>query len=142
MKFVKEITLVTAVLITSGCAGGLNSMEKREYAAFENDGVLIKEKDPSIGAVLGILPGFGSFYAREPGIGVANLLLWPYSVMWDPVSGYNGAMSINYDLTKHDIKKKKEKELSDLDDKLAIGEIDNSAYILTKRKINQKYDYQ
>ena len=142
MKFVKEITLILIVLTISGCAGGLNSMQKREYAAFEHEGVLIEEKSPTLGVVLGILPGFGSFYVREPGFGIANLLLWPASVLWDPVSGYDGAMSINYDITKHHIKKKKEKELAALDDQLTIGELDNSAYVLAKRKIEQKYDYQ
>ena len=117
-------------------------MQKREYAAFENDGTLIEEKSPTLGVVLGILPGFGSFYAREPGFGIANLLLWPASVLWDPISGYNGAKSINYDLTKHHMKKKKEKEITVLDDQLSVGEIDGSAYVLAKRKIEQKYDYQ
>ena len=142
MKAVKEIVLVMVVLISSGCASGLNSLQKREYAAFENERVLIEEKNPTLGVVLGILPGFGSFYVREPGPGVVNLLLWPASILWDPISGYDGAMSINYDITKHHLKRKKEKELSVLDDKLAIGEVDNTAYILSKRKIDQKYDYQ
>jgi len=142
MTLVKNIVLVMIVAISSGCASGLNSLQKREYAAFENDGVLIEEKSPTLGVVLGILPGFGSFYVREPAPGIANLLLWPLSVLWDPISGYDGAMSINYDMTRHHLKKKKEKEVSALDDKLAIGDIDNTTYTLAKRKIDQKFDYQ
>ncbi|MFT6926564.1 MAG: putative membrane protein [Psychromonas sp.] len=141
MKFVKPIILVTAVLVLSSCAAGLNTKQKREYAAFENEGVLIKKKDPTLGTFLGILPGFGSFYSQGPGMGITNLILWPFSVLWDPVNGYNGAMSINYNLTKHDIKMKKGKELSVLDDKFALGEINNSTYIFAQRKINRKYDY-
>ena len=58
MKLVKFAVLAFVVLITSGCAGGLNSIQEREYKAFENEGVLIEEKKPMVGAVLGILPGF------------------------------------------------------------------------------------
>ncbi|WVM93294.1 hypothetical protein ULG90_04575 [Halopseudomonas pachastrellae] len=32
-------------------------------------------------------------------------------------------------------------ELSALDDKLTVGEIDSAAYILSKREIEQKYDF-
>ena len=142
MKLVKEISLVFAVLISTGCASGLNSMQKREYAAFQYDGVLIEEKKPSVGVALGLLPGGGSFYVRAPGPGVVNLLFWPLSILWDPVSGYDGAMSINYDITKHHLKKEKGKELSALDEKLSLGEIDNKAYLLSKRGIDQKYDFE
>jgi len=141
MKFVRKITLLLVVLITSGCAGGLNSIQKREYAAFQHDGVLIEEKTPALGGVLGILPGFGSFYAREPVYGILNLLLWPASVLWDPISGYDGAMTINYDITKYHIKKVKEQEIIVLDDQLSIGEIDHTEYVLAKRKVEQKYNY-
>jgi len=63
-------------------------------------------------------------------------------VLWDPVSGYEGAMTINYDVTKYHIKKVKEQEIFALDDKLSIGEIDNTEYILAKRKVEQKYNYE
>lgn len=141
MHFLKKITLVLVVLTITGCAGGLNSMQKREYVAFQNDRVLIEEKSPSLGVALGILPGFGSFYVGEIGYGVINLLLWPASILWDPISGHNGAMAINYDITKHHMKKEKEKELSILEDKLTTGEMDNSSYVIAKRKVESKYDY-
>jgi len=140
-KLMKVCVVLVLVAVTSGCASGLNSMQKREYAAFEMDGVLVEEKNPSVGAALGILPGFGSFYAREPALGIANLLLWPISVLWDPVSGYDGAMVINYDLTKMQLKKKKQKELSALDLRLKTGEIDTADYMLSKSELDNKYDY-
>lgn len=37
------ITMASIVMIT-GCASGLNSIQEREYSAFERDGVLVKEK--------------------------------------------------------------------------------------------------
>lgn len=139
--FKKTLAAVSVVMIT-GCASGLNSLQEREYSAFERDGVLIEEKQPSTGVLLGLLPGGGSFYAREPGIGVANLLLWPLSILWDPISGSDGAKVINYDLTKHQLKREKNKELSSLDDKLSLNQIDQQGYILTKRKIEDKYNYE
>src|SRR5690606_23826768 len=122
-------------------ATGLNSMQEREYRAMEAADVLIVEKDPSVGAALGILPGGGSFYARSPGIGVVNLLFWPLSILWDPVSGYQGAMAINYDMTKHKLKRDMQAELSRLDDQLALEEVNRQEYVAKKRAIESKYDF-
>lgn len=133
-------TIAAAAMIT-GCATGLNSMQEREYRAMEAADVLIVEKDPSVGAALGILPGGGSFYARSPGIGVVNLLFWPLSILWDPVSGYQGAMAINYDMTKHKLKRDMQAELSRLDDQLALEEVNRQEYVAKKRDIESKYDF-
>lgn len=141
MKFIKGIALILGILVLSGCARGLNSIEKQEYAAFERDGVLIEEKDPTTGAILGILPGFGSFYVGQPSYGLVNLLLWPVSVLWDPVSGYDGAMSINYRVTKYQLYKNKQDELSILAEKYATQQIDYNQYIAEKINIEQKYNY-
>jgi hypothetical protein len=139
--FKKSLAAVSVVMIT-GCASGLNSLQEREYSAFERNGVLIEEKDPTTGVLLGLLPGGGSFYVREPGIGVGNLILWPLSILWDPISGNDGAKVINYDVTKHHLKKEKNKEISNLDDKLTLNQIDQQEYILNKRKIEEKYNYE
>ena len=141
MKLIKEFTVILTILMLTGCAKGLNSVEKREYAAFEHDGVLIEEKNPTVGAVLGILPGFGSFYVGEPGYGIVNLLFWPVSILWDPVSGYDGSMSINYDITKYQLNKEKEKKLTILADKLTTNQIDSKQYIIEKTAIEQQYNY-
>jgi len=141
VKLINGLTVILTVLILSGCARGLNSVEKKEYAAFEQDGVLIEEKNPTVGAVLGILPGFGSFYAGEPGLGVINLLFWPVSVLWDPVSGYDGSMSINYAVTKYQLRKDKEKKLNILADKLVTNQIDSNQYLAEKTAIEQQYNY-
>jgi len=142
MKSATKLIVACIVLSTTvGCASGLNSMQEREYSAFEREGVLIEEKNPNTGVALGLLPGGGSFYAREPGLGVVNLLLWPLSVLWDPVSGSDGAKAINYDITKHHLKREKEKKLTFLDYQLVSNEINNKAYALEKHKIEQQYDY-
>lgn len=140
---IKKITSVAALVITlTGCASGLNSIQKREYESFKQNNVLIEEKNLSNGIVLGLLPGGGSFYAREPGFGVVNLLCWPLSILWDPVSGYEGSMAINYHVTKHKLSQDEKKELSALEDKLLAGEIDSKQYLSAKRAVARKYDYE
>lgn len=71
-----------------------------------------------------------------------NLLFWPLSILWDPVSGYEGAKAINYDITKQQLKKKKEIEISTLDDKLRTGELSNTDYVSEKQKVDKKYDFE
>ena len=133
--------LVATAVLFAGCATPLTSSQKREYEAMKSKGMLVEEKTPGAGAALGILPGGGSFYAREPGLGIVNLLLWPLSVLWDPVSGYEGAKAINYDASKQDIRKKKDKEVSALDDKLRAGSLSNNEYLTEKQKVDQKYEF-
>ena len=140
-RYGKIAAAAAALSLMTGCATGLKSIQEREYSAMQAQGVLVEEKNPTTGAVLGILPGVGSFYAREPGYGFVNLLFWPLSILWDPVSGYDGSKTINYDITKHKLKREMNAELSALDDKLAVGEIDSAAYILSKREIEQKYNF-
>jgi len=68
--------------------------------------------------------------------------LWPLSILWDPISGSDGSKAINYDLTKYQLKRDKNRELSGLEDKLALNQIDQKEYVLQKRKIEEKYDYE
>ncbi len=145
MKGIKKsiaFSTVGVAILLNGCASGLNSHQEREYNAFKYDGVLIKEKDPSTGFALGFLPGGGSFYARKPGLGVLNLLMWPLSIFWDPISGSDGSMAINYDMTRYHLKKEKKKEISKLDNRLAMGKLSDKEYILQKRKVEDTFDYE
>src|SRR5690554_8027494 len=95
-------TIAAAAMIT-GCATGLNSMQEREYRAMEAADVLIVEKDPSVGAALGILPGGGSFYARSPGIGAVALLFWPPSILLGPAGAYLARFAISSVGTRHEL---------------------------------------
>jgi hypothetical protein len=139
---IKRLALATGfIALCSGCATGLNSHQKAELKHFEARGQAVKEKEPGLGAALGILPGGGSFYGREYGFGVVNLLFWPISILWDPVSGYDAAQAINYQATKAHLYKQQEREMSDLDEKLQTGQLDITQYTLEKRKVDQKYRY-
>ena len=42
-------------------------------------------KNPKLAASLGILPGGGTFYVRAYAWGFFDLLLWPWSIAWDPL---------------------------------------------------------
>lgn len=139
MKKQPVIALCLASTLFTGCASGLNSMQSQEYKTWESKGLLVKEKDPGTAAALGILPGGGSFYVGEVGLGIVNLLMWPWSVLWDPVSGSNGAKSDNYYATKSLVERKQNAELRDLDDKLTLKKIGNEEYIKMKRYVETKY---
>ena len=103
MKFaINYLSVILIAVSLGGCATPLNSAQKREYQGYQARGIAIEEKNPGTGADLGLLPGGGSFYNREYGFGVVNLLFWPLSILWDPISGYDGSLSINYFATKAD----------------------------------------
>ena len=133
------LSVVLSVLMISGCATPLSSGQKQEYRGYQAKGLSVEEKNPGAAAALGILPGFGSFYVREYGAGVVNLLLWPASILWDPMSGYQGAQSINYYATKQKVDLLKDKEITQLEDQLMMETIDNREYVSAKREIDNKY---
>jgi hypothetical protein len=135
----KTVLILLAATTLPGCATTLTSEQSREYESYEAKGLLVHEKSPGTGAALGILPGGGSFYARAYGWGVVNLLLWPASVLWDPVSGYEGSKTINYEATKASLDGKMQKELANLDDQLTTGLINNAQYVQQKHIIQAKY---
>ncbi len=137
--FARSLLAVLLVAFCSGCATGLNSAQKTELDHYEARGLAVTEKSPGLGAALGLLPGGGSFYGREYGFGVVNLLTWPISILWDPVSGYDAARSINYQATKARVDKMQESEFQALDERLTAKEIDLAQYTVEKRKIEKKF---
>ena len=58
----------------------------------------MKEKDVNVAMALGVLPGGGSFYTRQWGVGAVDVVLWPYSILWDPFVGRYGASKINEEI--------------------------------------------
>lgn len=132
---------VTAVLLLSGCAShGLNSVQNQEMNFYKTHGLEVKEKNPDAAAVLGILPGGGSFYAGEPAFGIVNLLMWPLSILWDPFSGYYASEEKNYFATKMYVNRKKSSALSTLDTQLSIGIINQKDYVMKRAAVTNKYD--
>ena len=139
---IKKLIFVGLIaLFTSGCATGLNSQQTAEYNSMEARGLAIQEKNPTTGALLGILPGGGSFYAREPAFGVLNLLFWPLSIFWDPVSGYDGSTRINYNFSKAQIDKNKHEAEKKLHRDFQDWHITEIQLARGMRDIEDKYKY-
>ncbi len=97
------LLIVIVTSFSTGCAS-LNSMQRSEYQSMKLAGLAVEEKNPVLATALGVLPGGGSFYTRQWGLGVADFLLWPTSILWDPFAGHSGAEVINYDITKAHLK--------------------------------------
>ena len=139
MQILKIVATVVMMGSLLGCAAGLSTFEKRELKAFESRGLKVTEKDETTATLLGLLPGGGSFYTGNPGYGVVNFLFWPLTIFWDPVSGLNGAQSINYSATKFRINRLLEDDLAALDTKLMSKEISTKRYAVERRKVEKKY---
>lgn len=57
------------------------------------------------------------------------------------VSGYDGAMMVNYNVTKYQLYKDEQDELTILANRYTTQQIDYNQYITEKIKIEQKYNY-
>lgn len=132
-------TVLAAAITLTGCATPLNMSQKQELRGYEAKGLVVQEKNPGAAAALGLLPGGGSFYTGNYGPGIINLLFWPLSILWDPISGYDGAQSANYYATKHTVEKKQKKEMSTLEDDFLAGRVSKEDYVAKKREIENRY---
>jgi hypothetical protein len=124
-------TLVSIIALFSICScASLSNRQEQELRSWELEGVAIREKDPSTGAWLGILPGVGSFYTGQIGLGIVDLLTWPISVCWDPAVGYQGAKVRNWEASSAYVDKLEKNrkialdKLEDLRERNLITEID------------------
>lgn len=124
-------TLVSIIALLSICScASLNNRQEQELRSWEQEGVAIQEKDPATGAWLGILPGVGSFYTGQIGLGIVDLLTWPISVCWDPAAGYQGAKVRNWEASSvyvDQLEKNRKialNKLEDLHDQNLVSDID------------------
>ena len=126
----------------TGCAS-LNSVQKAELEAMKasDANVYVEEKSTGTATALGFLPGCGSFYTRQAGLGVLDLLLWPVSICWDPSAGYQGAKAINYSVSKARAKKMMEQEMRELDEKLDEKLITDQQYRRDTKRITDRYKF-
>jgi hypothetical protein len=139
MPFRKLLVMgVAAITLGSGCAT-LTPAQKAQFDAMKADGMAVQEKPPAVGAALGVLPGCGSFYTHQWGLGVVDLLLWPYSVLWDPFAGYAGAMVINYEASRIHVRRVKAEQMADLDRQLETHQISQDDYIRRRRAIDAQF---
>lgn len=131
--------LFLMLFLFGGCATGLTMRQEHEYNTYKARGMAVEEKSVGAAAGLGFFLGGGSFYTRHYGLGVCNLLFWPLSIFWDPVSGCNGAESINYYATVEEVKRKQKQEIKILDRDFEDGKIDQKTYQTSKREIEDNY---
>jgi hypothetical protein len=130
---------MAGALLLTGCAAGLDAVQEQELRAYEHKGLAVQEKSEAAAALLGILPGGGSFYTRQYGVAVVNLMLWPFSVLWDPLNAHRGAQEINYQATMAKINQLRENEYTQLDQKVLSRQIDSEQYKYRKNVIERKY---
>ena|GEM_PF-432926 len=131
--------LIIAAIISSSCTS-LSSNKKEELREWRSQGLEIEEKSQSTAAVLNVLPGIGDFYNGNIGYGVANLLLWPLSILWAPVGGATGAEEVNYYTTQRKVSKLekiKKQTKEDLQNSLVTNQISQQEYIFANRKLER-----
>lgn len=139
-KIIMTSSIIGASILYTGCASKINSNQESELKSYKAKGLYVEEKSTGTASALGILPGGGSFYTENYGLGTVNLLLWPISILWDPVSGYWGAESINYHATKHKIDIEKRNKLQSIERELEDGKIEKDKYVKQKREIEDSYN--
>jgi hypothetical protein len=80
---------------------GLTRTQQKHVKLWEAEGRdMVKEKDPVSATALSFFIGLGSFYTREPVLGVLDLLTWPISILWEPWISPANANKINYEATR------------------------------------------
>lgn len=104
MRHIRFFVTILLVLSVFGCAS-TTRYQDQDLGRWEKDNLLEEEKSPTAATVLGFLPGFGSFYTGQIGMGFLSLLTWPLSILWDPVSGYRGARVANWEATQEKLDK-------------------------------------
>jgi hypothetical protein len=98
----KLATIGVVITLTAFLLGGCNSLssiEKLQYEKWEESGQLVKKKSPTGALYLGLLPGFGNLYVGNTVLGVADLLIWPISIVYDGPVAREKAFRINYEAT-------------------------------------------
>jgi hypothetical protein len=132
--------LFLCLLSLAGCSS-LTAIQQSEYQTMQAQGVLVEEKNPTVAACLGVLPGFGSFYTGNYVLGAVDLFTWPLSICWDPIASYNQARVINYQASQASIQRMKKRDLRELDHALEMGAVTQAQYIQEKRSIESKYGF-
>jgi len=136
----KSIPAILAALVLGACATGLNSVQEAELLDYEHRGLKVEEKSETAAAWLGLLPGGGSFYTGHVGFGIGNLLLWPLSIFWDPVSGHDAAEAINYAATRAHLRRLRNEAIDELNRKIERGEIPSEEAWRLREEIEREYD--
>ncbi|MFH1230570.1 MAG: hypothetical protein V1709_03645 [Planctomycetota bacterium] len=83
---IKKLVLLVLCLCFTGCVS-MSGMEKVQYQKMHYELQKVglpefEENNPTTAGALNILPGVGNAYLGQWGAFVANLIFWPYSILW------------------------------------------------------------
>jgi len=134
----KNILLIVLLVMTSSC---LTEQQRLEYREMKASGYEVVEKNTTAAAWLGVLPGGGSFYTGRVGLGILDLLLWPYSICWDPAIGHNAAEKRNYWATSDNVRMKKKREIAKIYELKLEGKLTSDEYENKRILIERKYTF-
>ena len=138
MSLFRPLLIASTLALASGCASGLNSQQTGTLLRSPQPGG--HREIPGTGAALGLLPG-GGFYGRSYGLGVVNLLFWPLSILWDPVSGYDASQRINYTATRVHLEKLRQRDFDELQRLADNGALDGATLARKRQDVETKYRY-
>jgi len=131
---------LTLLASLAGC-NSLTTIQEQEYRAMRVEGLLVEEKNPTLAACLGVLPGCGSFYTGNYVLGAVDVITWPVSVLWDPIAGYNQACLTNYNASRAGLERRKRRELASLEEARDTGKITPVEYNQSKRALESRYGF-
>ena len=135
----KTVLALLAATTLPGCATMLTSEHSREYQNYQAKGLAVAGEE-SYGRRLPWNSARRRFLLRPRiWLGCLQSLVWPLSVLWDPVSGYEGSETINYYATKASVDAKVRKELGNLDDQMTVGVVNKEQYVQQKHAIESRY---
>ncbi|MES2961982.1 MAG: hypothetical protein V4694_06320 [Pseudomonadota bacterium] len=144
MRLLLSVKSLLILLLMTSCVSGLNVNQERKLTAIQQEHSELYQEEKNVGsaAAFGLLPGGGSFYTRNYVVGVVDLLVWPISILWDPINGVNGAKEINFYSTLAAVKRAKNKELASLKVEYVKDTITEKEYNIRKMEIEDKYDVE
>lgn len=100
----KKVIVLIFCVVLAGCGDpmyGLRPHQRHDLRDWEAAGQpIVVEKSPQTATVLSLFIGLGSFYTDEPVLGVVDLLLWPFSPLWEIWISPAKANQMNYEATR------------------------------------------
>ncbi|MPQ69350.1 TM2 domain-containing protein [Pseudomonas sp. MWU12-2323] len=140
LKKLYIVALLSASVLTSGCATHLSPGQEREYDAYAAKGLVQEEKSVALAAALGVLPVAGYAYTGHPILAVTSILMWPFlGPLWMPIDTGLAAKNSNYFSTQEHVERLKRQSLAEIDEKLQDKQITYEQHLREQRDIEAKY---
>jgi hypothetical protein len=132
--------LLASILLATGCTTHLSDGQKRELDAYEQKGLMAKEKSVVAAGFLGVLPMAGYFYTGHFVLAFTTLPLYPFlGPLWMPYDTAQSAKNRNYYATQEFVEKEKRKALVEIDHKMEDKQLTYEQHIREQRIIEAKF---